>query len=226
MLNKEKDALNSLLGRIVTGDENAFRQLFDTYSGKVYAFALKLTHSETLAEEIVQDIFLKVWLNRQALSTIVYFPSYLYSLTKNHAFNVLKRLTLEANIKAAISLELSEIQHETEDRIVFNEYQRILNEAIEKLPAQQRKVYTLCQQEGMTYEEAAALLNLSRLTVKTHMQLALRFIRGYFNSNLNVWVLSLLLLSNKINLNTPHSDIGAPLLIQHPINLFHQQNKR
>lgn len=220
MLNKEKDVLSNLLGRIVKGDENAFRQLFDTYSGKVYAFALKLTHSETLAEEIVQDIFLKVWLNRQALSTIVYFPSYLYSLTKNHAFNVLKRLTLEANIKAAISLELTEIQHETEGRIVFNEYQRILDEAIEKLPSQQRKVYTLCQLEGLTYEEAATLLNLSRLTVKTHMQHALRFIRGYFNGHLNLWILSLLLLSNKIDTQPPVSDMAKPLPVKYPVDIF------
>lgn len=220
MLNKEKDVLDNLLGRIVKGDENAFRQLFDTYSGKVYAFALKLTHSETLAEEIVQDIFLKVWLNRQALSTIIYFPSYLYSITKNHAFNVLKRLTLEANIKAAISLELTEIQHETEGRIVFNEYQRILNEAIEKLPSQQRKVYTLCQLEGLTYEEAATLLNLSRLTVKTHMQHALCFIRGYFNGHLNLWILSLLLLSNKIDTQPPVSDMAKPLPVKYPVDIF------
>ncbi|UKJ06783.1 RNA polymerase sigma factor [Solitalea lacus] len=206
----ERDTLNSLLLRIVEGDETAFRLVFNEYSGKVYTFALKLTHSETLAEEIVQDIFMKVWLNRQALLTINYFPSYLYALTKNHTFNVLKRLTKEANIKAAISLDLSEIQHETEGRIVFNEYERILKEAIDKLPPQQRKVYTMCHLDGMTYEEAAQLLNLSKLTVKTHVQQALRFVRGYFNSHLNVWVLSVLLLSNKINADSPASNEMFP----------------
>jgi RNA polymerase sigma-70 factor (ECF subfamily) len=184
--------LKSLLSRVTTGDSNAFGQIFHQYSGKVYVFALKLTRSETMAEEIVQEIFMKIWLQRQSLLSIDYFPSYLYTLTKNHTFNVLKRLALEENAKAALGKELSETHHGTEEAVIYHDYENLLGQVLDRLPPQQRLIYSLCHQKGLKYEEVAARLKISRLTVKTHMQQALRTIKLHFSSLVSFWTLTIL----------------------------------
>jgi RNA polymerase sigma-70 factor (family 1) len=173
--------LNLTLEKVAAGDADAFRKLFEKYSGKVYIFALKLTHSSSLAEEIMQDIFLNIWLYRAKLKDVRYFPSYLYKVTKNHTFNILKRLALEQRAKLHWQQEFQEAHAATEQHIFLNEYQALLNKAVETLPPQQRTVYALCHKEGMKYEEVAQQLKISRLTVKSHMQQALRVIRTHLN---------------------------------------------
>jgi RNA polymerase sigma-70 factor (ECF subfamily) len=170
-----------LLESLAAGDQNAFREIFHAYSPRIYGFALKLTRSQTLAEEIVQDIFMKIWVGRESLSAIDNLQAYLYTLSKNHAFNILKRISLEEIAKAKISKDLKEVHHETEETIDFHESEEILNQVINRLPPQQKLVYSLCHQEGLKYEEVALRLNISRLTVKTHMQQALRTIKLHFS---------------------------------------------
>ena len=173
---------------IAAGDQNAFRRIFETYSNKVYGFALKLTRSTTLAEEIVQDVFMKIWINRESLEAIRSFPAYIFTLTKNHTFNTLKRIAIEEAAKNTLGKKMNVANYETEDAVNYNESQRLLNQAINNLPPQQKLVYSMCQQEGLKYEEVAQRLKISRLTVKTHMQQALRSIKSHFGGLVTLWI--------------------------------------
>lgn len=184
--------IRSLLELLSQGDEQAFRRIFDAYSSKVYGFALKLTRAQSMAEEIVQDVFMKVWINREAMATVDYFSSYLYTITRNHTFNLMKRVALEAHAKSALGKELSEAHRETEEAFIEKESRQILNQAIDRLPPQQRMVYSLCYQQGLKYEEVAQRLNISRLTVKTHMQQALRNIKLHFSGLISALMLFLI----------------------------------
>lgn len=169
--------LHDLITRVSEGDAGAFREIFEKYSPKVYAFALKLTQSQSTAEELVQDVFLRIWVGRASLTSIDYFPTYLYTVTRNLALNALKRTAIEERAKAEL-IRVVPIGHsDTEESIVYRDYQRILNNAIDKLSPQQRNVFSLCHVQGLKYEEAAQKLRISRLTVKTHMQQALRTIK-------------------------------------------------
>jgi RNA polymerase sigma-70 factor (family 1) len=168
----------SLLNQIAAGDEQAFRQLFEQYSHKVFVFALRLTRSQSVAEEIVQDVFLKIWLHRQELISITYFPSYLYTITRNHSFNILKKIGREVSTREKLGRSLTDVHNETEEAVIYHDYQNILTDAINRLPPQQRLVYSLCHLEGFKYEEVARQLKISRLTVKTHMQQAIRSIKS------------------------------------------------
>ena len=179
------------LRRLSESDREAFAHLFTKYHQKVNAFAFRLTHSEAMAEEIVQDVFMKIWLNRESLASVDHFQSYLYTIARNHTFNILKRLALEENAKAAFGRELPRHQ-ETDETSMYEERQQMLNQAIDRLPPQQRLVYSLCHQDGLKYEEVAQQLNISRLTVKTHMQQALRSIRSHFSSTYGILLLILL----------------------------------
>lgn len=184
--------LNDLLLRISRGDEIAFRRMFHSFSGLVYSFSLRLTRSRHTAEEIVQEAFLKLWVNRESLSRIENFNAYLFTVTRNLTFNVIKHKRIEDKAKQAF--RYSAFAHEdTEGAVVYSDYQQFLNNVINHLPPQQRLVYSMSQQEGLRYEEIASKLKISRLTVKSHLQQARRTIKMQFSGILNVLVLALLI---------------------------------
>jgi RNA polymerase sigma-70 factor (family 1) len=169
-----------LLHQVSSGDEQAFREVFNIFSPKIYLFALKLTRSKSLAEEVVQDVFLKIWDLRSSMTVIEHFPSYLYVVTRNNCFNTLKRIATEQKVKMALVKQNYYFHTDTEESVIYHDYQNLLRAIVEKLPPQQKLVYGLCHEEGLRYEEAATRLKISRLTVKTHMQQALRTIKTRF----------------------------------------------
>lgn len=168
----------SIIRRIANSDPQAFRELFNRWSPKVLGFSLKITRSESIAEEIVQDVFERIWQRRKGLESVDNFPAYLFTITRNHALNILKRLAAEEKAKMILADDLRRIQPETEELTIGHDYKGLLNQAIDCLPPQQKLVYNLCHREGMKYSEVAEKLRISHLTVKTHMQHALRSIRS------------------------------------------------
>ncbi len=142
-----------------------------------------------MAEEVVQDVFMKVWMNRESLRDVEYFPAYLSAIAKNHAFNLLKRKALEEQVKLVLQRDLPQSSCETEERVAYRDYNTILKEVVSQMPPQQQKVYKLCHKKGLKYDEVAVKLNISRLTVKTHMQKAIRTIKSHFESVVSTFLL-------------------------------------
>jgi RNA polymerase sigma-70 factor (family 1) len=171
--------LTALLLQISQGNERAFRAVFDELSPRVYRYALQLTRDQAVAEEILQDVFLKIWTRRETLPEIDNFPGYVHIVTRNHCFNALKKLAQEQKTKEMVKLSAkTALNNEIEEFIFYKESRAILEKAVAGLPAQQRKVYNLCHVEGLKYEEAAERLHISPLTVKKHMQTALGTLRS------------------------------------------------
>ncbi|MNK14980.1 ECF RNA polymerase sigma factor SigE [compost metagenome] len=182
-----------LLQLVSTGDAKAFSIIFHRYSPKVYTYALKLVKSDILAEEITQEVFLKIWNLDAQLSEIENIDAYLRVLTRNHTLKILRRIALEIKTHRMMVHDYHEDHNETEEYIIFKDSEKILNQAIEQLPAQQKLVYSLCHQEGLKYDEVAQKLNISKLTVKTHMQHALRFLRNYVSTHTDIATLVILM---------------------------------
>lgn len=169
---------NELIIRVVQGDEIAFEQLFRQYKNKLYSFIFHLSGSATIAEDVLQDVFLKIWRDRTQLTGIDNFNAYLYRMAQNTAINVLRRQSREA-------LLLNEVQRlapegvQGHELLAAKEVQAALQQAINNLPPQQRKVYQLGQEQGLTYEQIAGALGISSSTVRNHMVQALKAIREY-----------------------------------------------
>lgn len=183
----------ALLDQISRGDSKAFSIFFHRHSPKVYTYAIKIVKSGVLAEDIAQEIFVKIWNLGEQLNTIENMDAYLRVLARNHTLKVLRRLALEVRTSRMMAPNYKETHNDTEEYIIFKDSEKILNQAIEKLPAQQKLVYRLCHQEGLKYDEVAEQLNISKLTVKTHMQHALRFLRNYVSTHTDIAVLVILL---------------------------------
>lgn len=182
-----------LLQRIASGNEAAFQMLYNRYSKKVYAHALRILQTEAMAEEAVQEIFLKVWLMGQKLKTIDRFDSYLKVLVRNHCLNHIRRAVLEREASDYLSIHYEEQHNETEEAILLRDTRRFLEAAIQTLPPQQRTVYQLCHQEGLKYEEAAQRLDISVNTVKTYMKRALASIREHMQEHGRITAILILL---------------------------------
>jgi RNA polymerase sigma-70 factor (family 1) len=194
----EKNLLNeaALLAKIAGGDERAFREVFDHYQRYVFTFAQKITRSNADAEEIVQDIFLKIWFGRNQLPTVENFGAYLNRLVRNHAFNLLRHEAVVSKVKAEIELNSSDNDLGTQQALDYKETKEILDAVVSRLPDQQRKIYSLCHFEGLKYDEVAAQLNISPDTVHYHMKLALSTIREHFKRHALVHVGLMMILLN------------------------------
>jgi RNA polymerase sigma-70 factor (ECF subfamily) len=178
-----------LLKRVAKGDETAFTRLFNNYRNKIYSIAFDFTESSAIAEEIVQDVFLKIWIRRDSLNSITHFSAYLFTITRNYMFTALKRIARRQNIESKAVEDAPLFDEDTEARLLHKEYATILQEAIGRLPSQQREVYLLIKEKGYKREEAASALQLSPETVKTHLAQAMRNIRAYCIARLDVFML-------------------------------------
>ncbi len=167
------------LFNLAVGDQHAFRRIYDTYSNNIYKYSLHLLKSEELAHENVQETFLKLWNMRREASTVLNLESYLVTISRNAALDVLRKSRLTLRSEAIVKEKWVEGHNETNEKITLQDTRRILQEAIDQLPPQQKLVYQLCHQEGLKYNEAAAQLNISPNTVKLYMKLSLRFLRDY-----------------------------------------------
>lgn len=178
-----------LLAEIARGDHHAFRMLFDQYQHKVYSYAIRFLRSETLAEEIVQEVFINIWLGRTKVTEINNFGGYLRVITKNMTLNALKKIATDFRLSNAQVKKWTEVDNDTEQNIQLKETRELLNEAISKLPKQQRLIYEMCHIDGVKQKDAAEQLNISPLTVKAHLRDATKAIRSFMGDRADLQVL-------------------------------------
>lgn len=171
---------NELLARVAEGDQHAFGVLFEQRQQLIFNIAYKLTKSRTNSREIVQDVFLKIWSRREELPALDNFGAYINRMARNQSIDALRLIAREALRTVELQEEqLKKGDSQTEEALQFLETGRILHRALESLSPQQRKVYQLCHEQGLKYEEAAKALGLSPGTVHAHMKQALKNIRAY-----------------------------------------------
>lgn len=171
--------VNELKSKVAKGDEKAFRQLYDHFWGKIYSVAFTLTKSVELSEEIVQDVFLKIWLKKEQLPPIAKFDAYLFIVARNHIYNELRKKTYDQHFVEHLEQYFLESAVSPEQEMLLKETNQLINKALEQLPTRQREVYQLSRNEGFDNSTIAQKLGISKLTVKSHMTKALQFIRHY-----------------------------------------------
>lgn len=171
---------SELLSKIAEGDHRAFSIIFEKHQQLIFNIAYRITRSRSHAKEIVQDVFLKIWNRRTDLNEIENFGAYLNRIARNQCIDGLRVIAREALRTVELQeehLERGELQ--TENAVEYKETADLIQQALNSLPVQQRRVYQLCHEQGMKYEEAAIAMGISPGTVQTHMKVALRNMRKY-----------------------------------------------
>jgi RNA polymerase sigma-70 factor (ECF subfamily) len=182
-----------LLQRISKGDENAFSCLVNQYSDLLGNYIFGLTHSWEQAEEIVQDVFLKIWMTRESLSQVKNFRVWLYVVSKNQSLNALRK-TIRDRIKRQEwqeDIAFANTEH-TDD--CKEQQLGLIDQAITLLPQQQKRAYLLSRKNGLKYKEIGQEMNLSPQTVKKYIQIAVHSITKYIESNFELSLFLLLFL--------------------------------
>jgi RNA polymerase sigma-70 factor (family 1) len=162
-------------------EEGALRPLYESHLKSLHYFILRIAKSKQLAEDVVQDVFLKLWESRAQIDPDQPFKTYLYTIAKRHLLNMLKRAQHETFILEEIRKYSASAEHTTDLQLDYSESNVLLNEAIEKLPPQCKAVFLRCKIQGMSYKEVATELGIAEGTVHAQMVKALKAIKGYIN---------------------------------------------
>lgn len=193
----EKD----LLRMVAAGDEKAFGLLFHQHWDHIYTVALSITRSITTSEDLVQDIFLKIWLNRSQLTSIEHFDNYLFIVARNTIYTSLRQTGIKESLLQKLedpgtaSWTPGTASRTPEEELLAKESGRLIHQAVNQLSPQQQEVYRLSREGGLKYEQIAQQLGISKSTVRNHMVKALQNIREYLQANTDGLLLTLCLLS-------------------------------
>jgi RNA polymerase sigma-70 factor (family 1) len=168
-------ALQPIKEKIANGDQNAFRELFHLFQKKLTHFASAIVRSNDAAREIVDEVFIKIWRNKANIIQIENLTVYLYTAAKNTSLNYLSARAKE-NITDSFdffSVQLSDDQS-PEKKLITSELMKKISTAIDQLPPRCKMVFKLVREDGLSYKEVGAILNISPKTVDAQMVIAVK----------------------------------------------------
>ena len=172
-----------LLLLLLNGSEQTFEKIYKLYSNRLYGNLLKLVKSEAEAQEILQDVFLKVWHNRQSIDIEKSFRSYLFKIAENKVYDFFRKVARDKKREARL-ISLGTNEYVPVDELLQSDKKSaVLQKAIDSLPPQRKRVFRLCKLEGKSYKEVSELLGISVSTISDHIVKATKSIRDYFENN-------------------------------------------
>lgn len=188
-----KEKTDTELAILLTlNDEAAFSELYVRYKDKLYYFCLHLLKSKEEASDIVQEIFIRIWESRNFINPDLSFSSFLYTMARNRILNYFRDIDIDEKVKEILATQKVTEEEAIDSKIIYTEYQVILQNAISQLPPQRRKIFNMSRIESMSHKEIAAELGISVNTVQEHISEALKFIKAYFSKHADMSI-SLLL---------------------------------
>ena len=168
--------------QIIT-QEVLFSGLFRQYEHRLYLLAFSLAKSEQVAKDIIQDVFMKLWEQRNNLDAIHNVEAWLYRLTENKVIDFLRKVADDDRLRNQIWLQVERITNEAELHVAAKEYNLIIQKAINDLPPQRRLIYKLNKEDGLNYQQIADELQISRHTVKNQLFFAVQSVRKFIARN-------------------------------------------
>ena len=180
-MTEKKDNI-SLVLLLQKGNVAAFDSLFEIYSPKLYGFALKYFKNESDAEELVQEVFVKVWENHQTIHSAGSFKSYLFTIALNQIRKYFNKRAVSLRYLESLQHgpEMLDNQPDSDDNYESSLHK--INLIIEQMPPRRREIFVKSKIEGKSSKEIAAELNISSGTVDNQVSEALRFIRSHLNN--------------------------------------------
>lgn len=175
--------------RIAEGDEKAFAAFFEYYHSKVLGVAFYFTQSLSRAEDIVQDVFLKIWTKREQIEAIEQLDAWVLTIARNFSINALHKIARTEVVGEEYADYIPSFETPVGDGLNKKDIERLVQEALQPLTEQQRRVFELSKLRGLNREEIAAELQLSPNTVKMHLVRSTKYVRAYLLAKLDYLIL-------------------------------------
>jgi RNA polymerase sigma-70 factor (family 1) len=181
---------HSLQKQVALGNEQAFKAMFDQYQPRLYLYILRIIKSKEAAEEIVLDVFLKLWLGRDMLAEVENLDGFLFRIAYNKSIDFFRAAAKDKQLTVLLWEKIQLPSGSSADTsLLMREYESKLREAIDLLPPQRKKIFNLSREEGRSHAEIAAELGISKNTVANTIVEARQFIKSYLSKNLDLVVL-------------------------------------
>lgn len=180
LIKKGNDALSikALLIKLTNHDHRSFHELYNRFSVQLYANILRMVGDRDLAQEILQDVFVKVWEKRGLIDSEKPFTAYLFQIARNMVYDHFRKLALEKKLGLHLAANGNEAYSHIEEELIFKESTQLFLGAVDKLSPQRKQVFTLCKLEGKSYHEVGNLLHISTSTVSDHLLKSNKFIKA------------------------------------------------
>ncbi|SEJ36582.1 RNA polymerase sigma-70 factor, ECF subfamily [Dyadobacter sp. SG02] len=188
----------SVLKRISEGDEIAFSDIYLRYKPLLYRFVFNILKSADQTNDSCQDIFIKIWEDRARLPDVISFKHYLLTVAKNHSINVLRKMLSDEKMLASFVTSYNEQVHDVEDEIQSAEYKHFISSVLLTLTPQSKRIFQLCRQQGLSYDEAAEEVGVSRNIIKKHMIKSMKIFRHAVEKDFGIALKSLICISSHL----------------------------
>ena len=175
--------LQTLLLELKQDNESAFNRLYLAYGKLLYKKINWVVKNHSVADELLQDLFLKVWEKRQDIKPEQSFISFLHKVANNLVYDYFRKIAKNKRLHAYLLMNAMEHYLQTEEKLIEKETSAIIQNAIAKLSEPRRKVFQLCKIEGKSYQETAEILGITVSTVNSHMVNSIRFIKKCLYKN-------------------------------------------
>jgi len=186
-------ANSKLVRSLKAGNPLAFREVYNLFEKKLYVFAFSITKSSYISEEIIQEVFIRIWERRELIDPNRSFDSYIFTITRNLVYNYLRDASRREDIRNEFWFNIKEQHQHFETDLILSEYQEIVEAIIDNLPGQKRLIYQLSRQEGKSNSEIAEMLEISPKTVRNHLWHTMKTIRSQLQPYINDTVLLMII---------------------------------
>ena len=165
------------MGLITTSSEQKIKELFDNHFHHLVLHSYKLINDYSQSEEIVQDVFVKVWQNFEQIGHVSDFKAYLYKAVRNSSLNYLRHIKIRQKYNEEVANTFDDVENPAEESIVETENNNRIHQAINKLPENWKEAIVLSKYDKLKYHEIADKMNISQKTVEKYISKALQFLR-------------------------------------------------
>ena len=168
-----------LLSLLKQGNEQAFEKIYKLYSSRLFGNVFRMVKSESTTQEILQDVFIKIWNNRASIDLDKSFRSYLFRIAENKVYDFFRKATRDKKIQAQLFAAATEEYEHIEEMIYKKENALLLQKAIDSLSPQRQQIFRLIKLDNKSYEEVSRQLGISVSTISDHIVKANKAIREF-----------------------------------------------
>lgn len=172
-----------LVPLIQKGIKVAYQELYERYAPRIYQFALSYLRNELDSEELVQDVFLKIWEKREKLDSTKNIKSFIFKIAVNSIYDLIRRRNIEHAFHDFTQAQENQQSDTTWHTVIWEEMLMNLDELVKQMPEQCRKIFRMSREKGLSNDEIARELNLSKRTVENQLYRAIAFLKEHFNTS-------------------------------------------
>lgn len=193
MTEDESYQLNLII-RLKRGDKAAFEEIYRLYSRRLYLKVFKMVKDKDVTDEIIQELFIKLWEHHQSINEEKSFQSYLYVIAQNQVYDYFRKLASDNKLMQSLMTGIysQHLQVSNVDVLVENkEIAGLIKIAIDQLSPQRKMAFTLCKIEGRSYKEVSEIMGVSIATINSHITQSMQHIRAYMLKHRNIHILAI-----------------------------------